>query len=58
MAMGVIYCLIAGALVYMKSKGELRDLDRILVYVIALLMSAYGIFRIYRGFKMSKGEGL
>ncbi|RYZ36845.1 MAG: hypothetical protein EOP49_32240 [Sphingobacteriales bacterium] len=58
MSMGVIYCIIAAALVYMKSKGELADLDRILVYALAGLMGAYGLFRIYRGFKMSKGEGL
>ncbi len=58
MTMGVIYCVIAACLVYFKSLGQLQNLDQVLVYVIAGLMAAYGIFRVYRGFKMMKGEGL
>lgn len=58
MTMGVIYCAIGACLIYFKSLGQLQNLDKVLVYIIAALMGAYGIFRVYRGFKMMKGEAL
>jgi len=58
MTMGLIYCIIGICLVYFKSLGQLQSLDKILVYIIAGLMEGYGIFRVYRGFKMMKGEAL
>lgn len=58
LSMGVIYCIIGACLIYFKSQGQLQNLDQILVYAIAGLMAAYGIFRIYRGYKMMKGEAL
>ena len=58
LSMGVIYCIIGASLVYFKSQGQLQNIDKVLIYVLACLMAAYGIFRIYRGYKMMKGEGL
>lgn len=57
MSMGVIYLIIALAVIYMQRAKQINIGDT-LSYIIAALMAAYGIFRIYRGYKQMKGEGL
>jgi len=56
MAMGVIYLIIAACVVYFEHIHQI-DIGPIFSYLVAGLMAAYGIFRIYRGYKMMKGEG-
>ena len=55
-SMGVIYVIIAFAVVYMQRAKQINIGDT-LSYIIAGLMAAYGIFRMYRGYKQMKGEG-
>lgn len=57
LSMGVVYCIFGSFLIYFKSLGQFEQVDKTVVYALAGLMIAYGIFRIYRGFKMMKGEG-
>jgi hypothetical protein len=54
--MGVLYCFIGSVMIYFKSAGEFQQVDKMVVYALAGLMIAYGLFRIYRGYKMTKGE--
>ena len=56
MSMGVIYIVIALAVIYMQKAKQIHIGDA-LSYIIAALMAAYGIFRIYRGYKQMKGQG-
>lgn len=57
MGMGAIYLIIAiTMLVY--AKVDPFHIGAGISYVVAGLMIAYGVFRIYRGYKLSKGEGL
>lgn len=56
MSMGVIYVIISFAVVYMQKAKQINIGDT-LSYIIAALMAAYGIFRIYRGFKQMRGQG-
>ncbi len=55
-SMGVIYVIIAFAVVYMQRAKQINIGDT-LSYIIAALMAAYGIFRMYRGYKQMKGQG-
>lgn len=56
MAMGVIYLIIAGFILNF-AKVDPMHIGTGISYVVGGLMAAYGIFRIYRGYKLSKGEG-
>jgi hypothetical protein len=57
MSMGVIYLIIAGFIVnFAKADPFHLRTGTGISYLIAGLMGAYGIFRIYRGYKMSKEE--
>lgn len=55
MSMGVIYLIIAACVVYFERIKQI-DIGEVFSYIVAGLMAAYGIFRIYRGYKMMKGE--
>lgn len=55
MSMGVIYLIIAVCVVYFEKIHQI-DIGEIFSYMAGGLMAAYGIFRIYRGYKMMKGE--
>ena len=52
MTMGCIYIIVAAALIYLHLEERIRLGDDVLTYTITTLMAAYGIFRIYRGWKM------
>lgn len=52
MTMGCIYVIVAGVLVYLHLEERIHLGDDVLTYAITTLMAAYGIFRIYRGWKM------
>ncbi len=53
-AMGVIYLLMAVLVVYLQKIGYFQ-IGNIFSYAVAALMLAYGVFRIYRGYKMMSG---
>ncbi|KAA5533650.1 hypothetical protein F0919_14025 [Taibaiella lutea] len=57
MGMGAVY-LIIGITILTYSKVDPFHIGTGISYVVSGLMLAYGIFRIYRGYKLSKGEGL
>jgi len=57
MAMGVIYVVLAFAVVYFQRSGQILQDQQTLSFVIAGLMVGYGIFRVYRGYKIFKGQG-
>lgn len=52
MTMGCVYILVAGVLVYLHREGRISLGDDVLTYSIITLMAAYGIFRIFRGWKL------
>jgi uncharacterized membrane protein HdeD (DUF308 family) len=56
LSMGVVYCIFGSFLIYFKSLGQFEQVDKTVVYALAGLMIAYGIFRVYRGFKMMRSE--
>ena len=55
MSMGVIYIVIACCVVYFERIHQI-DIGETFSYIVAGLMAAYGIFRIYRGFKQMRGD--
>lgn len=57
--MGVLYILLTGFLFFFKREESKKMLgtNDTLIMVILGLFAAYGIFRIYRGYKLTKGEG-
>lgn len=55
MGMGAIYLIIAIVMVT-YAKVDPFHIGSGISYLVAGLMAAYGIFRIYRGYKLSKGE--
>ena len=57
MGMGAIYLIIA-ITILTYAKVDPFHIGTGISYVVSALMLAYGIFRIYRGYKLSKGEGL
>ena len=57
MGMGVIYLIIAACVVYFEKVKQI-DIGEVFSYIVAGLMAGYGIFRIYRGYKMMKGEAI
>lgn len=46
--LGVVYLIFAGLMFYVKKFGSL-SIDPIAVYGISILMTLYGVFRIWRG---------
>ncbi len=52
-AMGVIYLIIAG-FIFNFAKVDPLHVGTGISYAISGLMAAYGVFRIYRGYKISK----
>ena len=56
MGMGAVYLVIAIIMVT-YAKVDPFHIGSGISYMVAGLMAAYGIFRIYRGYKLSKGEG-
>jgi len=57
MTMGVIYVALAVAVIYFQRSGQILQDQQTLSYLIAGLMVGYGIFRVYRGYKIFKGDG-
>lgn len=55
MAMGILYIVIAFFVVYFEQKKQI-DIGAGLSYVLGGIMVLYGIFRMYRGYKMMKGQ--
>lgn len=55
-SMGVIYLIIACCVVYFEKTKQI-DIGKTFSYLVGGLMAGYGIFRIYRGFKMMRGQG-
>lgn len=53
MFMGVVYFFVAYLTIVAQQKGTI-DIGDTLSYVLAALMTAYGIFRIYRGYRIVK----
>lgn len=54
--MGVLYILMGSAIIYLRNKKILFDIDMTLAYLIGGLMIAYGIFRVYRGWQRLTGK--
>jgi len=52
MTMGCIYIIVAAALIYLHIEGKISLGDAVLTYSITTLMAAYGVFRIYRGWRL------
>ncbi len=55
MAMGVVYLVVALAVVYLEKTGQIH-IGTVIAYIIASLMFLYGLFRIYRGYQQLKGK--
>jgi hypothetical protein len=51
--MGLIYIAVAITVVYFEKNG-LIQIGTAFSYMVAALMLAYGVFRIYRGYKQFK----
>ncbi len=56
LAMGVIYILLGGGVMYLKYFGTI-ELGAVLAYFLGALFMVYGLFRIWRGWQDLKMMG-
>lgn len=58
-AMGLLYLFLTGFLFFFKREESKKFLgaNDAVVMILLGLFAAYGLFRIYRGYKLSKGQG-
>jgi len=57
MGMGAVYLIISITLIT-YAKVDPFHIGSGISYLVSGLLFAYGVFRVYRGYKLSKGEGL
>lgn len=59
MFMGFLYCALALFFAFYKKEETIQFIgnNAVLAYILLGLMFAYGLFRIFRGFKMLNGKG-
>jgi uncharacterized membrane protein YidH (DUF202 family) len=54
-SMGIVYLIVAVMVVYLERTGYI-SIGTTFSYIVGVLMAAYGIFRMYRGWMQMQGK--